>query len=36
MALALLEAETRTRRLTGYPHLPNLKRALKNTIPDRE
>jgi transposase-like protein len=36
MALALLEAETRMRRLTGYRHLPKLKRALKNAIPDRE
>jgi transposase-like protein len=34
--LALLEAETRMRRLTGYRHLPKLKRALKNAIPDRE
>jgi hypothetical protein len=36
MALALLEAETRMRRLTGYRHLPKLKRALKDAIPDRE
>jgi transposase-like protein len=34
MALALLEAETRMRRLTGYRHLPKLKRALKNAIPE--
>jgi transposase-like protein len=36
MALALLEAETRMRRLTGYRHLPKLKRALTGAIPDRE
>jgi transposase-like protein len=36
MALALLEAERRMRRLTGYRHLPKLKRALKGAIPDRE
>ncbi|NBB87557.1 MAG: IS256 family transposase [Bacteroidetes bacterium] len=36
MALALLEAETRMRRLTGYRHLSTLKRALKDAIPDRE
>ena len=36
MALALLEAERRMRRLTGYRHLPKLKRALKDAIPDRE
>jgi transposase-like protein len=36
MALALLEAETRMRRLTGYRHLPKLKRALQGAIPDRE
>jgi transposase-like protein len=36
MALALLEGESRMRRLTGYRHLPKLKRALKNAIPDRE
>ena len=35
MALALLEAESRMRRLTGYRHLPKLKRALKEAIPDR-
>jgi transposase-like protein len=34
--LALLEAETRMRRLTGYRHLPKLKRALQGAIPDRE
>jgi len=34
--LALLEAETRMRRLTGYRHLPKLKRALKNAIPEPE
>jgi transposase-like protein len=34
MVLALLEAETRMRRLTGYRHLPKLKRALKNAIPE--
>jgi len=34
--LALLEAETRMRRLTGYRHLPKLKRALTGAIPDRE
>jgi hypothetical protein len=36
MALALLEAETRMRRLTGYEHLPKLKQALKATLPDHE
>jgi transposase-like protein len=36
MALALLEAETRMRRLTGYRHLSKLQRALKDAIPDRE
>jgi transposase-like protein len=36
MALALPEAETRMRRLTGYRHLPKLKQALKEAIPDRE
>lgn len=35
MALALLEAESRMRRLTGYRHLPKLKQALKEAIPDR-
>ena len=36
MALALLEGERRMRRLTGYRHLPRLKDALKEAIPDRE
>jgi len=36
MALALLEAEARMRRLTGYRHLSKLQRALKDAIPDRE
>ena len=36
MALALLKAETRMQRLTGYRHLPKLKRALKDATPDRE
>ncbi|MCS3668065.1 transposase-like protein [Salinibacter ruber] len=36
MALSLLEAESRMRRLTGYKDLPKLKRALKDAIPDRE
>lgn len=36
MALALLGAETRMRRLTGYRHLPKLKHALKEAVPDRE
>ena len=36
MALALLEAETRMRRLTGYRHLSKLQRALKDAIPERE
>ena len=36
MALALLEAESRMRRLTGYRDLPKLKQALKEAIPDRE
>ena len=36
MALALLEAESRMRRLTGYKALPKLKQALKGAIPDRE
>jgi len=34
--LTLLEGESRMRRLTGYRHLPKLKRALKDAIPDRE
>jgi len=36
MALALLEAESRMRRLTGYRDLPKLKQALKEAIPGRE
>jgi len=36
MALALLEAESRMRRLTGYADLPKLKRALQEAIPARE
>jgi len=36
MALSLLEAESRMLRLTGYRELPNLKKALKEAIPDRE
>jgi transposase-like protein len=36
MALSLLESERRMRRLTGYRHLPRLKDALKEAIPDRE
>jgi transposase-like protein len=36
MALALLEAEPRMRRLTGYRYLPKLKRALQEALPDRE
>jgi transposase-like protein len=36
MALALLEGESRMRRITGYEHLPKLKKALKEAIPDRE
>ena len=36
MALALLEAESRMRRLTGYKALPKLKQALKDAIPDQE
>ena len=36
MALSLLEAESRMRRLTGYTALPTLKRALQDAIPDRE
>jgi transposase-like protein len=34
--LGLLEGERRMRRLTGYRHLPRLKDALKEAIPDRE
>jgi len=36
MALSLLEAESRMRRLSGYEELPKLKQALKDAIPDRE
>jgi putative transposase len=36
MALSLLEAESGMRRLTGYRDLPKLKKALKETTPDRE
>ena len=36
MPLALLETESRMRRLTGYRDLPKLKQALKEAIPDRE
>ena len=36
MALALLETESRMRRLTGYKALPKLKQALKDASPDRE
>jgi transposase-like protein len=36
MALALLEAESRMRRITGYADLPKLKSALKEAIPDPE
>jgi len=36
MALALLEAESRMRRITGYDALPKLKQALKDVLPDRE
>ena len=36
VALALLEAESRMRRLSGYEDLPKLKRSLKDAIPDRE
>ena len=36
MALALLKAESRMRRLTGYADLPKLKRALQEAIPARE
>jgi transposase-like protein len=36
MALALMEAESRMRRLTGYRHLPKLRRALTGAIPDHE
>jgi len=33
MALALLEAESRMRRITGYEDLPKLKRDLKEGDP---
>lgn len=36
MALALLEAETRMRRLMGFRHLSKLEHTLKETLPDRE
>ena len=36
MALALLETESRMRRLTDYRDLPKLKQALKEAIPDEE
>ena len=36
MALALLEGESRMRRITGYADLPKLKVALREAIPDRE
>jgi transposase-like protein len=36
MALALLEAESRMRRITGYADLPKLKQALREAIPERE
>lgn len=36
MALAVLEAESRMRRITGYEDLPKLKQALKEAVPDRE
>ena len=36
MALALLEAESRMRRITGYADLPKLKQALKKALPNRE
>jgi putative transposase len=36
MVLALLEAESRMRRMTGYADLSKLKTALKEAIPDRE
>jgi transposase-like protein len=34
MALALLEAESRMRRISGYEDLPELKKALKEAISD--
>jgi transposase-like protein len=36
MALALSEAESRMRRITGYADLPKLQAALTDSIPDRE
>jgi len=36
MALAVLEAESRMRRITGYEHLPKLKAALNDAIPEQE
>jgi len=36
MALAVFEAESRMRRITGYEHLPQLQAALNDAIPDRE
>lgn len=36
MALAVLEAESRMRRITGYNDLRKLKQALTEAIPDRE
>ena len=36
MALALLETESRMRRLTGYRDLPNLKKVLKEATPDHK
>jgi len=36
MALAVIEAESRFRRLDGYEDLPRLQAALKETIPDEE
>jgi len=36
MALALLEAESRMRRISGYADLPKLKAALTESIPDQE
>lgn len=36
MALALLEAESRTRRMSGYEDLPELKNALKQPTSDED
>jgi len=36
MALALLEAENRMRRLMGYRHSPTLQKALKEAISEPE